>query len=415
MVYGGLGRVVHALAEAQAQAGDDVVVLTQAGDSDGVDERINGVRVVRVPPGHPYGPLTTDTLLEWVAALERDLVAGGLHLTQTWQPDVVHGHDWPVTHSSTAVAHRVQAPLIVTVHATESGRHQGWLPGPLSHTIHDTEIRLTRAAERVITCSEYMGSEVSRLFGVSAERVDVIPNGIHLSEWTLPAGRAASARAGIPGGDGPLVVYSGRLEWEKGVQTLIDAVPMLVRSQPDVRIVVAGRGGQSEALTAQVSRGGLDDRVTFTGWLPEETLHAVVAAADVAVVPSLYEPFGLVALEAAALGTPVVVAATGGLPEFVRDGVTGLLFPPGDPGALAEVLIRALADPDLSAQRADRARADLATTYSWAQIAQQTEQTYRRSRLNLLGAAALPPEAHRLPGPAVDGPPAEDQAPALQS
>jgi glycogen(starch) synthase len=174
-------------------------------------------------------------------------------------------------------------------------------------------------------------------------------------------------------------VFSGRLEWEKGVHTLLDALPAVRRRVPGVRLVIAGRGSKVDEMRAQVRRLRLGRAVTFAGWLPEAELHALVAAADCAVVPSLYEPSGLVALEAAALGTPLAVARTGGLAEFVVDGATGWTFTPGDVRELAAAVEQALTSTDAQ-RRARGAKARLRAEFTWETIAAQTTEVYRRAR-----------------------------------
>jgi len=376
LVYGGLGRHVHALAEAQAAAGHDVVVVTQHPGTPGValDEVVHGVRVVRAPHDPPDIPMSE--LLAWVLALDHALTRAALGVA--WAPEVVHAHDWIVAHAAATLRQAYAVPVVATLHATEAGRHQGWLVTPLSKTLHTIDWWLTFEARRVITCSYAMQDEVTRLFELPPDKVDVIPNGIDPRRWRPSRRDVAAARARYSG-DGPLVLFAGRLEWEKGVHTLVDAMPALRRRFPGTRLVVVGKGGQQEALAEQVARKRLRGCVTFAGWLAEDELAAVGAAADVTVVPSVYEPFGMVALEAAALGTPLVVARTGGLAEFVEHGETGLLFPALDPAALADAVTEVLTD-DVLAQRIVRtARAALARDYAWPFLAERTVLTYARA------------------------------------
>ncbi len=378
LVYGGLGRHVHALAEAQAAAGHDVVVLTQHPGDPGVplDEVVHGVRVVRVPHDPPAVPMSD--LLAWVLALNHAFARAGLRLGRSWVPEVLHGHDWVVAHAGAALRQEYGVALVATMHATEAGRHQGWLPNDLSRAIHTTEWWLTFEARRVITCSQHMRWEVERLFELPPDKVDVVANGIDLAEWTTTADDVAAARAAYAG-DGPMVLYAGRLEWEKGVQTLVEAVPRLRRRFPGLRLVVVGRGSQQEALEALARRLRVSRSVLFTGWLTEAGLRAVAAAADVAVVPSVYEPFGLVALEAAALGTPLVASDTGGLAEIVVNGETGLTFPALDAAALADAVTGMLRDEVLARRVVRTARDVLSRDYAWPALAAATVATYERA------------------------------------
>jgi glycogen(starch) synthase len=377
VVYGGLGRHVHALAEAQVAAGHDVVVVTQhAGEGVATDRRVNGVRVVSAPYDAPR--FSEHEVLAWVRGLNHAFAKAALDLGHEWRPEVVHAHDWMVADAGATLRAGFGVPLVATVHATEAGRHQGWLPSELSKQIHHTEWWLTFEARRVIACSQHMRWEVTRLFELPTDKVDVVPNGIDLAAWTARRGDAAAARRRLAP-EGPMVLMVGRLEWEKGAHTLLEAMPRLRRRFPGLRLVLVGDGSQRSELEALARSKRVSRSVTFTGWLSDVDVRAVTAAADVSVVPSVYEPFGLVALEAAALGTALVVAATGGLIEFVDDGVTGLRVPPLDPAALADAVTTVL-DDDLLARRLVRnARTRLVRDHTWHSVAERTTSVYEQA------------------------------------
>jgi glycogen synthase len=376
VLVGGLGRHVHALAEAMARGGHEVTVLTRhPGTADvGYDEVAGGVRIVRVPED-PSLLSFTDDLLAWTMALNHALTRAGLAVCAGGSFDVVHAHDWLVAHAATTLKHHLGVPLVATLHATEAGRHQGWLPGPLNRGIHSIEWWLTYEARRVVTCSAYMRWEVTRLFELPPEKVDVLPNGVDPARWQVAPEQVAAARRRW-GGEGPLLAYGGRLVHEKGVQDLLAAVPRLRRRHPGLRLVVAGTGPAAGELRDRARALRLGRAVTFAGFIPDTELAALVAAADCAVVPSRYEPFGMVALEAAAAGTPVAVAEVGGLAEIVADGVTGVRFAPGDPAALAAAVDRLLADEVLGRRLVRNARAVTAAEHDWAGVAGRTVATY---------------------------------------
>jgi glycogen(starch) synthase len=220
--------------------------------------------------------------------------------------------------------------------------------------------------------------EVTRLFELPPEKVDVLPNGIDLRRWSVPTAARAAARQRY-GGEGPLVVYAGRLEWEKGVHTLLEAMPRLRRRHPGLRLVVAGQGSKADELAALARRKRVAGSVTFAGFLGGADVAALLSAADVAVVPSRYEPFGLAALEAAAAGAPLVVADTGGLRELVRPGVTGLTFPPGDAAGLADAVSTLLGDQVLVRRVVRAAREALRRDHGWASVAERTVALYQRA------------------------------------
>ena len=401
LLVGGLGRHVHALAEATARAGHEVTVLTrQTGPTELVpvpvpgDEVLGGVRVVRVAED-PLLLRFEDELLAWTMALNHALTRAGLRLCDQAPPDVVHAHDWLVAHAASTLQHHLGVPLVATLHATEAGRHQGWLPGPLNRAIHSVEWWLTHEARRVVACSAYMRWEVTRLFDLPPDKVDVVPNGVDPRPWRPRPEQVAAARRRWAG-DGPLVAFSGRLVFEKGVQDLLAAVPRLRRRHPGFRLVVAGRGPSAGELRDLARRLRLGRSVSFAGFVPDADLAALVAAADCAVVPSRYEPFGLVALEAAAAGTPVVVSDAGGMPEFVEHRRTGLTFPAGDPAALADAVAELLADQVLDRRLARQARAVLRRDHTWAQVAARTVDVYARAEEQALRAGLAARAAPRL-------------------
>ena len=381
LIYGGLGRHVDALTRDQAHRGDHVTVLTQSEDEDLTSSLVHGVRVIRAPHDPPRVAFSEDTLLAWVLGMQTGMLRSARDIGPV---DVIHAHDWVTAHAAVGLRDALSTPehgapaLIATIHATEAGRHQGWLPSPLSDAIHSIEHWLVHESQRVIVCSRSMHTELATLFDPVVDRVEIIPNGVDPGRWRATSSLTSAARdAHAP--NGPLLVFVGRLEWEKGAHTFIDALPRLRRRHPGLRAVIAGRGGHESELVEQVRQRRLGRAVDFVGWLPETRLHALIAAADVLVVPSIYEPFGMVALEGAALGTPLAVARTGGLAEFVSEGDTGWVFEPGDAAALAQAVSAALADPSRSSRMARAARARLRQSHSWTRIAEQTDAVYERA------------------------------------
>ncbi|MGH3658889.1 MAG: glycosyltransferase family 4 protein [Micromonosporaceae bacterium] len=380
VMVGGLGRHVHALATSLATAGHDVTVVTRHGGGAPLEEHLDGVRVIRAPEDPPLFPLTNSTLLAWTMAFNHALTRAALRASQTADEpyDVVHAHDWLVTHAAATVKHHLGVPLVATVHATEAGRHSGWLPSETNRCIHSVEWWLTYQARRVLVCSAYMRWEVSRLFELPRGKVEVIPNGVSPEAWRASPRAVAATAARFPG-DGPLIVYAGRLVYEKGVQDLLAAVPGLRRRHRRPRVVVAGDGPYRPDLEKLARKLRISRTVAFPGFLDDVDLPALLAAADCLVAPSRYEPFGMIALEAAAAGTPVVAASTGGLAEFVDPGKTGLTFPAGDSEALGESIDLLLAD-EVSARRISRrAKALVNREYGWATIAARTVAAYRRA------------------------------------
>lgn len=365
LVYGGIGRHVPALAAAQAARGDRVTVITQATPGAAAHEVSSGVEVVRVDPDGPF-PYHLPSLLTWVGALDASIGRAGVAVPAV---DVVHAHDWVVGRAARVVSDAHDVPMIATVHATEAGRHSGWLPDAVSRSVHLVEQWLVDDADAVIVCSAAMADEVVRAHQTPREKVTVIPNGIDPGERP-PAGPPDPAlRAGRP-----RIAFVGRLEWEKGVFTAVAALPAVLARHPQARLRIVGTGGQQQALAQAVADAGLEASVQLLGHVDEHTLADVYASSDLVIAPSSYEPFGIVALEAAAAGVPLVVGDTGGLAEFVTER-RGRRCRPNDPDDLAAQILAALADPTDTARRRDEAAAAL-RDYTWARIAQRTDEVY---------------------------------------
>jgi glycogen(starch) synthase len=373
VVVGGLGRHVHALCEAMAAAGHEVTVVSRHQPGAAYDEVVHGVRVVRVPEDPPLFDFE-QSLLSWTMAFNHALTRAALAVADQTDPEVVHAHDWLVAHAATTLKHHLGVPLVATVHATEAGRHQGWLPGALNRSIHTVEWWLTYEARRVVTCSEYMRWEVTRLFDLPPDKVTPIPNGVDPAPVDHDAATAIRAEYG----DGPLLLFAGRLVYEKGLHDVLRAMPRLRRRHPGLRLLVAGEGPQGDDLRAQAKALRLGRSVGWLGFVEPGRLAALTAAADCALVPSIYEPFGMVALEAAAAGTPLVVADTGGLREFVRHGATGLRFTSGDVAELADAVSLVLRD-EVLARRLVRGGSMALADYTWPAIAARTVTEYARA------------------------------------
>ncbi|GAA3763398.1 glycosyltransferase family 4 protein [Plantactinospora mayteni] len=375
VLVGGLGRHVHALATALATAGHQVTVVTRHGEGAPVEAYVDGVHVLRAPEDPVGFPLATPSLLAWTMAFNHTLTRTALRAARTGDYDVIHAHDWLVAHTAINLADHLDIPLVTTIHATEAGRHQGWLPDEMNRTIHSVEHWLGHESHRVITCSGYMRDQVNALFGLPAGHVEVVPNGVDDRAWSAQPRAVAAARKRYAGA-GPLVGFAGRLVYEKGVQHLVHAVPRLRERHPEVRVVIAGDGPYKQELQDQARRLGLEQSVRFAGFMTERQLPAVLAATDATVVPSLYEPFGMVALEAAAAGAPLAVAATGGLAEIVEPGVTGVTFPHSDPDALAGAVDSLLGDEVFARRVARTARTMVTERYGWTSIAARTAAVY---------------------------------------
>jgi glycogen(starch) synthase len=380
VIEGGLARHVRKLAQALVRQGVAVDVLTRGVGAGGEPRRVGApegdggeVSVHRVP--EPGWPRDLDRFVAWVEQMNRDMLAAGEALAQERSYELVHGHDWLVANAASGLAERLGVPYVTTIHATEHGRHQGWVQKPPQSHIHAVERWMAKRAERVIVCSYYMRGHVADIFDIDERRVAVIPNGVDPSELQ-PTGDLAELRREFAAPHEKLVLLVGRLVYEKGFQLALDALPGVIERVGNVRFLVAGSGTHEAELKAQAARLGLSEHGTFLGWIGDDVLHRLYGIADLCVVPSIYEPFGLVALEAMASGCPCIVADTGGLREVVPVGErVGLRFNGGDAEHLGVMIERLLVDEALRDRLVTEA-SEYVLRFDWEDVAQRTRGIY---------------------------------------
>jgi glycogen(starch) synthase len=388
LIEGGLARHVRKLSEALVEQGTEVHVLTRGGEESPEEEVAAGVVIHRVR--EPKRPTDLGEFVAWVERMNSDMLAAGVELGDRYEFDLVHGHDWLVAMACDHLARRFGAPLVTTIHATEHGRHQGWVDKHPQSYIHGVERWVTNRADRVIVCSFYMREQVTDIFGVPDERVEVIWNGIDPDDLQPHAGdELERLRAEFAAPDEKLVLLIGRLVYEKGFQLALEAMPSLIERLPGTRFLVAGAGTHEEELRRQADELGLMDHGAFLGWIGDDVLHSLYTIADVCVVPSIYEPFGLVALEAMASGCPCIVADTGGLREVVPHDEAGLRFRARDPRSLVEMVERVFSDHNLRDRLVAEA-SEHVLRFDWGDVARRTAQVYG-------GLTARPAQASAVP------------------
>lgn len=384
LIEGGLARHVRKLSEGLVRLGVDVHVLTRSDGSAPDEDVAEGVSIHRVR--EPERPSDLGEFVTWIERMNTDMLSAGIALADDFDFDVVHGHDWLVATAGDHLARRLDVPLVTTIHATEFGRHQGWVDKhPQSH-IHGVEKWVVNRADAVIACSSYMREHIADIFAVEESAVTVIPNGID-PEDLQPVADLDDLRASFAAPDEKLVLLVGRLVYEKGFQFALEALPGLIENVGDVRFLIAGSGTHEAELKAQATELGLMEHGTFVGWIGDDVLHSLYRIADLTIVPSIYEPFGLVALEAMASGCPCIVADVGGLREVVPNENVGLRFKSRDPESLAQMATRVLTDDELRERLVEEA-SDHVLAFDWLDIARQTAALYEGVCAAGLDAAA---------------------------
>ena len=372
LIEGGLARHVRKLAECLAAQDVEVHVLARGLEESPAEEEVEGVVLHRVR--EPERPRDLGEFVAWIEHMNADMLAAGVEVGDRHSFDVVHGHDWLVASAGDHLAKRFRCPLVVTIHATEYGRHQGWVDKHPQSYIHGVERWMANRAERVITCSAYMREHVADVFGLEEDRITVIPNGIDPEEL-MPVDDLDALRSRFARRDERLVLLVGRLVYEKGFHLALQALPGLIERLGDVRFIVAGSGTAEGELIEQAGELGLHEHGTFLGWIGDDVLHSLYRIADLTVVPSIFEPFGLVALEAMASGCPCLVADTGGLREVVPNGDVGLRFRSRDPESLGQMAERLLTDERLRDRLVAEA-SEHVLGFDWTDVARQVAGVY---------------------------------------
>lgn len=365
VIHGGLGTAVGGLVQASAAAGLDVcVLLVNDGGGSGYG---HPVATGSAPHAEVEGevPVVTTT---WAAAHQQASA-----LIRDWRPDVLHLHVfwlWPLV---ARLKTDTGVPVVYTVHSLDRAEYEiGHGPAEcLSQW--DTQAATIRGADRVLALTRSEARLIEEYCPGTMGKVRIVGNGITLSET------AASPQPSDSGS--PMVLFSGRFVDRKGVRDLLQAIPAVLASAPKTRFVLAGghRGCTSQEMDSWWRPGTLRDaaQVHFTGWLDADGMRDWYRRAHILVVPSWYEPFGMVVLEGMQHNLAIAAAAVGGPAEILKHEHTGLLFAPRDPRAIADTLRRLVTNPQLRSRIAAAGRADLARRWTWPRIIRRIQNVYR--------------------------------------
>lgn len=375
-VVGGLGKHTAELVPPLSElSGLDLHLVTPCWSGGASREQVGQAMVHRVEPPITNGDFYTSA---WQTNMRLEEYAH-----QLWQErgpfDLIHVHDWLVAFVGAALKRSYKVPLLSTMHATEKGRGRGHLATDQARAIHHVEWWLTYESWRVIACSEYMTHEISDYFQCPRDKIQVIPNGVDMERFDRLDGQNLDHFRHMYGLPFEEIVFSvGRVVAEKGIHLLIQAMPLVLRDHPSAKLVVAGRGPELEALRSLSWHLGVGEKVLLTGFISDDDRDRLLKIADCAVFPSLYEPFGIVALEAMAARCPVVVSAVGGLQDVVEHNETGIIVYPNDVASLAWGILHTLQHPKWSAARVENAYRVVRERYNWEHIARTTAEVYRQ-------------------------------------
>ena len=351
-IVGGMGRHVADLSPALAQLGVEVHVITPINKLNQAKIQIeDGVHVHRVyaPPFEP-----NETIYNYAIKTNRYLEQYTSYMTYT--DAIIHVHDWLTSFASIALKERWNCPLLATIHATERGRGRGNITNKLQREIEEEERRLTHEVDHIIVCSQPMHQEVMDYFNIPAHKTTVIPNGVSLSPYQHSEKEISDYRSRYAQNPDTLIITSvGRLVYEKGIHVLVQAMPEVLKKYPNAKLLIAGKGPEYTPLEEQIVELGLTDNVSLLGFVSDQERDLLFKIANCAAFPSLYEPFGIVALEAMVHRCPVIVSEVGGLVETVSHGETGLTTYPNQAESVAWAIDEIITHPTQAEQYAAQA------------------------------------------------------------
>ncbi|HML03816.1 MAG TPA: glycosyltransferase family 4 protein [Candidatus Bathyarchaeia archaeon] len=371
-VVGGISSHVFDLSMALAKRGIDVHVVTCDFPRTPEYEQNGRVRVYRFNSKIP-----SPSFLGWIFSMNQSMAEKAVDVLNEINEDidVIHAHDWLVAEAAIKLRDDFSKPLVSTIHATEMGR-RGGIRNDYQRTINEVERHLVSQSNELICCSEYMAEQISCGFNyVQSERLHVIPNGVDAIKFNVRVSTKQVRQKYSKDGE-KIVCFVGRLVHEKGVHVLIGAAPKVLEKMPDVNFVIVGEGGMKDYLAQEAWDFGVAGHVFFAGFVDDETLISVYQASDAAVFPSLYEPFGIAALEAMAARTPVIVSDTGGLAEIVEHEKTGIKVFPDNSDSLAWGILRVLQNPTVGDRIRKNAYQRVVKEYDWNEIAEKTIKVY---------------------------------------
>jgi glycosyltransferase involved in cell wall biosynthesis len=378
-VVGGLSRHVYGLSVHLAKMGHEVHVVTAGNDELLSFESLNGVHVHRVKPLNKYD----HSFISWIGGLNVAIGYKAEKLAEEIEFDLIHAHDWLVGAAAIALKETLSIPLLSTIHATEYGRNNG-IHTEMQQFIHEKEIQLMEESDMIIVCSQYMIENLISIFQVNVEKIAVVPNGIDPVEFS------GNFNELFPELEHKKYIFSiGRIVKEKGFETIIEAAAIAKEKGLNLLFVIAGKGPMLDTYRRNIVERRLEEQITFIGYINDDQRNALISGSEMAVFPSLYEPFGIVALETMVLGKPTIVSNTGGLKGIVKHLQTGLLMIPGDAKSLLEQIDFLMQHPKKADEIGNKGKQITTSLYGWKRIASETsnimEDTILQHRIKKKG------------------------------
>jgi glycogen(starch) synthase len=370
-IVGGISRVVEGLSKSLVKLGAEIHVITTEMPGSPLEENDDGVFIHRVgidspaPNFHSWVLLMNHFFSKRAGRLAREV--GGF--------DIVHVHDWLVLPSGAEVKSFLGCKMVSTLHSLEFKR-AGEPNSPEGKMVESLEWWITYESSLIIVCSGSMKQDTHSRYKAPDEKIWVIPIGIDTKKFQrqAPDRDVIRARYRVSVNE-KLILFVGRLTHQKGCEYLIRAIPSAAKHD-NVKLVIVGDGYQKGELEYVASQTGESWRIRFTGFLPDGDVVDLMLSADVMVIPSVYEPFGVVALEALAAGVPVVASDVDGLGEIIKHEYNGILVYPRDSSSISWGISRILSDRLNTLRMVQNGKNDITRKYAWESVAELTLKAY---------------------------------------
>ncbi len=375
-VVGGLSRHVEGLAKALTSIGYKIHIITTWIEELPMYERIGNIEIFRVVPLNEGDP----SFIRWVGGLNLAIIHQAMDLMEEHEYALIHAHDWLVGAAAVTLKEKRILPLVTTIHATEHGRNEG-IYTEMQKKIYEQEKELIHHSDKVIICSTSMKEEVLHIFDIEPHKIVMIPNGIDTSIANIIYSKEVLGKFPIHL-EKKMVFSIGRMVKEKGFHTLIEAAKEMERSRPDVYFIIAGKGPMLQEFRHRVEMLGLKN-IHFIGFVTDAEREALFKQCYLAVFPSLYEPFGIVALEAMAYSKPTIVSNVGGLKSIIHHLNTGLLMSSNNPKSFIEQATILLDNEELAIQLGESGKRMVEAMYSWKRIAEDTHRVFEETVLQI--------------------------------
>lgn len=371
-VVGGLSRHISDLSYALTKKNTNITIITCCSEGAKEKEIINSLSIYRIPSKI----IDTPDFISWIYLLNLSMIVKAFKLSQENSFDIIHVHDWLSAFAGYVLKHSFKKPLLATIHATEYGRNQG-IYTKEQKFIHDIEWWLTYEAWRVIVCSNFMKEEIINLFKLPEDKIDIIPNGVNVENLKTNL-NLNEIRKNFALPHEKIILFIGRMYYQKGPEYLLRSAPFVLSQFPNAKFIFIGTGDLLNSLREEANNLGLQNKAVFTGFIDDSLRNALLNIADICVFPSIYEPFGIVALEAMALSKPVVASNLGGFKEIINSGYDGLLFTPKDIYDLAQKILSLLNNETFAKTLGERAKEKVEKIYTWEKIAERTLKVYEK-------------------------------------